>query len=411
MNYQQSQKWLEQYINWEVKSPEAAELNLQTIKQTLGRLGDPQHAYPVIHIAGSKGKGSTAAMCSACLQSAGLKVGLLTSPHLTNVRERMRILTPKDDLGWIPEANFSKILTDLSPVLKECKPSYFEILCIVGFEHFKRKQVDIAVIEVGLGGKTDATNVVEPLVSIITSISKEHSHILGDTLAEITNHKAGIIKPSVPVVTFNQPKEVMDVISNTAQQQNSELLLAGSYSLQILQPLNLNLKGSHQLQNASLAVTALQQVRQQFPQLTNKAIKQGLETVKWPGRFQELQSPTASQPGVLVDGAHNVDSINHLIETLASEYSGMPLHFLFGVNKGKDIQAMYELIKPHATSITLTSSNHPKAMPTEELATMCGVDDCKKYKLKDVLKLLKNTVNPGELIVITGSLYVVGEVL
>jgi dihydrofolate synthase/folylpolyglutamate synthase len=411
VDYKQSKQWLDAFINWEVKTSEAAELNLEVIKQTLEKLGNPQDAYPIIHIAGSKGKGSTAAMCAYCLKSAGLKVGLLTSPHLTDVRERIRILTPTDELGWIPEADFSEIITNLSPILEEYKPSYFEILCIIGFEYFRQKHVDIAVIEVGLGGKTDATNVVHPLVSIITAISLEHTHILGNTLAEITEKKAGIIKPNTPVVTCKQSAEIMDVISSVAGQQNADLFLVDSHALQALQTLSINLKGEHQLQNASLTVVALQQIQQQFPSLTDKAIKQGLETVQWPGRFQELQPPTSNQPGVLLDGAHNVSSMQYLLKTLKQQYPNVNYHFLFGVNTGKDVQEMYKLIEPLAASITLTQSSHPKAMPVAELATICGVDNFKEHRPEEVLSNLKNSVNSGELIVATGSLYVVGEVL
>jgi dihydrofolate synthase/folylpolyglutamate synthase len=411
VNYKQSKQWLEKYINWEVKTPEAAELNLVSIKNVLHKLNNPQNSYPNIHIAGSKGKGSTAAICAYCLKCAGLKVGLLTSPHLIDVRERVRILTPTDELGWIPEQDFSEIITDLLPVLEEYKPSYFEILTVLAFEHFRRQQVDIAVIEVGLGGKTDATNVVNPLVSIITSISLEHTHILGNTLTEITQKKAGIIKPKVPVVTARQEDEVLEEIYKTAKEKNSTVILPSLDTEHFVEQSDVALLGDHQYENASLAVTALQEVQSIFPTLTDSAIKQGLETVKWPGRFQVLQEANKAQPGILVDGAHNNASMQCLLQTLEDEYPNINYHFLFGVNKGKSIKEMYVLIKPKATSVTFTQSNHPKAMSTKDVAAVCDVNQAEEYSPEQALNHLKQTISPGELIVVTGSLYVVGEVL
>ncbi|HUM68851.1 MAG TPA: folylpolyglutamate synthase/dihydrofolate synthase family protein, partial [Chloroflexota bacterium] len=328
-----------------------AKIDIFRPRQLLARLGDPQNSYPAIHIAGTKGKGSVAAMCAFSLRAAGYRVGLYTSPHLQEFRERIRVLTPGDPDGRISPAAFVHHIEQLKPAVAATPgTTWFEVLTAVAFLHFAQEQIDVAVLEVGMGGRLDATNVVTPLVSVITSLSLDHMKYLGDTLAEIAFEKGGIIKPGVPVITAARKPEALAVLRQLATEREAPLSVIGQnwqYSGRITDyrlpntgageqyltishspdpvfvpdgtTFPLALFGDFQLENAALALAALQVVRPSFPHLTLDACRAGLAGVVWPGRLQILhQSPDA--PTLLADCAHNPDSAQKLSYALTHHY-------------------------------------------------------------------------------------------
>jgi dihydrofolate synthase/folylpolyglutamate synthase len=307
--------------------------DLKRMYDLLERLGNPQKSYPSIHIAGTKGKGSTAALCSSALTAGGYKTGLYTSPHLEDFTERIQV-----DGESIPHEDLVALVETIKPHVAEIPGiSTFEITTALGFSYFANEKVDAAVLEVGLGGRLDATNVITPLVSVITSISIDHVPILGTTLAEIAGEKAGIIKDGVPVVSAPQQPEALAVIREAAARAGAPLQVvgtdvefaAGSHTLDgqeftILDEqgrqvrLRIPLLGNHQVENAATAWTALHAAAAGGLALQRDAIAAGFESVQWPGRFEILQR----NPFILLDAAHNEDSARRLLETLEEYLPG-----------------------------------------------------------------------------------------
>ncbi|NJN55005.1 MAG: bifunctional folylpolyglutamate synthase/dihydrofolate synthase [Anaerolineae bacterium] len=408
--------------------------------QLLSHLGNPQNNYPAIHIAGTKGKGSVAAMSAACLRAAGYRVGLYTSPHLQDFRERIRILTPDEADGRISPSAFVQHIEQLKPAVAATPgTTWFEILTAVAFLHFAQEQVDIAVLEVGMGGRLDATNVVTPLVSVITSLSLDHTKFLGDTLAEIAFEKGGIIKPGVPLISAAQKPEALDVLRRlTAEreapfsligqnwQYNGRTLLASTTEQELTiihspdptfipdgSTLRLALFGEFQLENATAALAALAVVRPSFPRLTLDACREGLAQVVWHGRLQILhQSPDT--PTLLADCAHNPDSAQKLSHTLTHHYPFKRLWFIFGSARDKDFRQELAALLPPASGIITTTVNHPRSATPEELAELAEECGAKAYPAADMdtaVTLAWSLAAPGDLICVTGSIYIVGDLL
>ncbi len=357
--YQEALDLLYSTINFEEKvidRYQASKIDTNRTRLLLQLLNDPHSDFPSIHIAGTKGKGSAAVMCAAVLRASGLRVGLYTSPHLRDFRERIRILTVDDAEGWIGKADFVALMDQVQDHLAVLPDlTWFEIVTAVAFRHFADQEVDVAVVEVGLGGRLDTTNVLTPLVSVITSLSLDHTALLGDTLAQIAAEKGGIIKPDVPVVSAPQADEAMAVLKDIAFKRSAPLTIVGqdwlyqgrSRRLQIthapdgaLVPapisFDLALAGDHQLENAAVALAALDTVKRIFPAITLAAVREGLATVKWDGRLQ-LVHEAPDQPSLLIDSAHNKDSAQKLAAALAAEYTYRNLWFIFGAPQDKDI--------------------------------------------------------------------------
>ena len=340
--YQQALDFLYGFINLEqrvIDRYQASKMDTARPRRLMAMCGNPHESYPTIHIAGTKGKGSVAAMCTAVLRAAGLRVGLYTSPHLREFRERIRVLTPEDEDGRISKTHFVNLIADLRPLLPSLPGiTWFEIVTAVAFCYFAQQSVDVAVIEVGLGGRLDATNVITPLVSVITSLSLDHTALLGDTLSQISREKGGIIKPGVPVVTAPQKEEALQPLLQLSAERESPISVVGrnwrfygrsheltithapnSHFLTLPATFRLALAGQHQLENATVAIAALYAIRKHFPALNQAAIAEGLATVKWHGRLQIIhQSP--NQPTFLVDAAHNEDSTAKLAFALTHDY-------------------------------------------------------------------------------------------
>ncbi|MEW5989116.1 MAG: folylpolyglutamate synthase/dihydrofolate synthase family protein [Chloroflexota bacterium] len=444
--YQAALDYLYQFANFEHKQPDrytADKVDPSRPHRLLEYLGAPHRAFPSLHIAGTKGKGSVAALCASCLRAAGLRVGLYTSPHLQEFRERIRILTPADGDGRISEAQLVERVEELKPVVPLIPGlTWFELVTAVAFAHFAQQQVDVAVVEVGLGGRLDATNVLTPLVSIITSLSLDHTHLLGRTLAEIAAEKGGIIKPGVPVVSAPQPPEALARLEQIAQERNAPLVLVGRdwlyeplsndpfrQEMMVYQPVTedypkskiqnpkskiaIPLAGRHQQENATVALAALSVVQPYFPSLTGAAIQQGMATVRWPGRLQLLPQ-VEGQPAVLVDCAHNVDSAHKLAAALREQFHYQRLWLIIGVTADKDVPGILAELLPLAHETIVTRANHPRASDPawlRDVAAALGYEVAVSPTVLEAVHTALQVARPADLVCVTGSIFVVGDLL
>jgi dihydrofolate synthase/folylpolyglutamate synthase len=397
------------------------------------RIGGPWQA-PIIHVAGTKGKGSTVAVAASILRAAGLSAGTFTSPHLHTFRERI-------SLNGEPasEEQFAGALARVWPHIEAMgnespngRPTTFEALTAMAFDLFRHERVDAQVIEVGLGGRLDSTNVVDAAVDIITSISLDHTAILGDTIAEVAAEKAGIIRSAVPVVTSPQPADAFEAIAQRAREQDARLLLvgrdimlrAGSHSLSEQRfglrttrdeyALASPLLGAHQRDNVAVAVAAVEQLGLD---LSPKAVVEGVRDVRWDGRFQALTVGDAERrngPPVVVDGAHNPYSIMRLVETVREYVAPERTVVVFGCSDDKDFASMIDGLAELATSAVVCASHHPRAAAPDAIARAfeaAGVPTEHAPDIPGALAAAQAACGPADLVLVTGSLFVVAEVL
>ncbi|MGH9803054.1 MAG: bifunctional folylpolyglutamate synthase/dihydrofolate synthase, partial [Blastocatellia bacterium] len=324
----------------------AMKLGLETVQALAGALNNPQQKFPAVHIAGTNGKGSTAAMTEAILRSAGYRVGLYTSPNLISITERYRV-----DGNDIAEDDFARLATVVRLAGEnlvaegrlEAVPTFFEQVTMIAYLHFAESKIDLAVLEVGMGGRLDATNICKPAVTAITAIGFDHQQYLGNTLTEIAGEKAGIIKPNAPVVVALQPVEAMRAIAARAEELNAPMVSvadetftvepgnsAGRYRLLYRDyDVLLNLRGRHQAENAMTAILIAEQLQQHGWKIEKQAFEEGLSKTVWPGRLQLIESASLPTP-ILVDGAHNPAGAETLRSFLAENYSGVPITLIFG---------------------------------------------------------------------------------
>ena len=412
MNYVGIIEYIDSFINFE-KIPQysyASSFNLDRMRALLGELGDPHQGLKTIHVAGSKGKGSTCAIMASILREAGYLVGLYTSPHLLDARERIRVLGTRDKGqgtrgfdGVIEEDSFVELVTKIEPVAEKFRDqglSFFEILTAVAFLYFKEKKVDFAILETGLGGRLDATNVTEPLVCGITSISMEHMDKLGNNLTAIAREKAGIIKKECPVFTVSQRKEVLDVIKEACREKDAKLHEIDKY-----ENLELSLLGAHQLENASLAIAMVKFID---PEIDEKTIKAALKKVDWPGRLQVLQK----EPYVILDGAQNTASIKAVLSSIKELFDYKKLICVFGIMSDKDIKGAARELDKASDTVILTRPNNNRAVdPLKLRKNFCKADIKVTANVKEALDLGLNIADKEDLILVTGSLYLVGEVI
>jgi len=429
LTYEQALAYLYSLANYEYRRIERYApdvLDLGRMARLLGALGDPQRSFPSLHIAGTKGKGSVAAMSASVLRAAGLRTGLYTSPHLHDFRERMQI-----DGQQIGKGELAALITRVRPAV-EAHPgvTWFDVVTALAFLHFAQRQVDFAVIEVGLGGRLDSTNVITPLAAVITSISYDHTHLLGHTLAEIAREKAGIIKPHVPVISAPQADEAQAVIERVAAERQAPLTVVGQtwraeLRAQTLEgqaftlhapassPLGgdycIPLLGRHQLENATVAVAALDALRQAGLPITAEAVRQGLRATRWPGRLEVLHH----QPLVVVDAAHNADSAQKLRAAVEEIFTCDRLTLIFGASSDKDIEGMLNALVPLADRVIMTRASHPRAADPQALAGQAahmGAQAETAPSPAEALALALASATPRDLILATGSLFIVAEV-
>ena len=391
---------------------------LKAISELLSRLGNPQNSYKTILIAGTNGKGSTAAMIASILCSAGYKVGLYTSPHLVDVRERIVINGKK-----IPLKEFNRTIADVKDK-KEQPVTYFEFLTAVAFVYFQRQKVDIAVLEVGLGGRLDATNVCKPLVSVITNISLDHMDYLGNTLDSIAREKAGIIKQKGICITAAKQNKVLEVLKNVCLRRRAKLYCLNS-DIKIkkqkdgflnyqglyrnLKNLKIPLQGDHQLSNAALALAAIELCEKKGFSIADTAIYAGLKNTHWEARLEVLQN----QPLFLLDGAHNPAGISVVCRTLKKDFSYRRLILIFGALADKNYRRMLQKIIPLASTIILTQLKTKRAVPVNDImetVKKMGYPAIVTDNVKQAIERAQALAKKQDLICATGSFYLAGEI-
>jgi len=430
-------------LGHELAQTPSHKFDLAHMRVLLAALGNPERHFPSVLIAGTNGKGSTAATLGSILRASGLRTGLYTSPHLVRINERIQIgeesisdhdfalvhdladrtaerLVSEDDLPW--------------------HPSFFEMLTAIAFEHFARRKVEIAVLEVGMGGRLDATNVVDPRVSVIADISLDHQKFLGDTVTEIAGEKAGIIRPGGVVVTLPQQPQANDVIGNTILELgaravnavpyvppvspgSSEYLTASAdktpvsrYPLQVMgEPIMVEtpLLGRHQLRNVALAIAAAEELSRQGFSVTAASIEQGIRETHWPGRFQVIPA-SGSAPEYVFDVAHNPAGAWALRSTLSAGYPDRPLTFIFGAMRDKAIGEMAEILFPLADRVIATRADNPRSASPQEIREAASRTSTPLEEASDVaaaIELARTSARAGAVVVITGSIYIVGEAM
>lgn len=408
--------------------------NLDRMTRLMHLLGDPQKTYPIVHVAGTKGKGSTAAMIESVCQTAGYRTGFYISPHLHDFSERIQV-----NRIHITHSDLVALLDEIKPAIAQVERiTTFEISTALGFLYFARQKVDIAVVEVGLGGRLDATNIITPIVSVITSLSMDHMNILGDTLSKIAREKAGIIKPGVPVVLSSQKIEASDVVVDVAQECGSKLVQVGNdflfktvehsldgQSFQIWQAdeqekmdafiagdeqdwqpvtIRIPLLGRHQVQNAATAYAVIQVIRDSGFEISNSAILSGFSSVNWEGRFEII----SQQPLVILDSAHNRDSAAKLRTALDDYLPGKPVILVFGASEDKDVRGMLTELQPNLKLVVATQSEHPRAMSAGEIADMCRNLDIAAVPIvsvTDAVAFAESKVQDHQVIVVAGSIF------
>ncbi len=430
MTYAAALEYLDSFVNYEkeiAKSyPEA--FKLDRMRQLMKDLGNPQKAYECLLIAGSKGKGSTAVFLSSILRMDNYRVGLYSSPHLLDVRERIQI-----NGLWMSESRFIEEIAQIQKVLdtyswRKNPPTYFEVLTAVAFSHFKHLKVQMAVLEIGLGGLYDSTNIAEAKVCGITPISLEHTDKLGKTISKIAVQKCGIIKGREIVVSSVQASEAAAVIEAAASERDAELVRVGkeikinernhtedAQHFDVRTPwgayydLETKLRGRHQLDNAAQAVGMAKAFEKKTRYtVSDEAVKQGVADARWPGRLEKA----GDRPRIVLDGAHNKDSVLKMIDGLKRHFRYSDLVVVFGSMADKDVEGMIAELKNEATSMVVTKASHPRALDPARIAGMLDSWGNEVFLEPDVERAIskaKSLADAEDLILVTGSLYLVGE--
>lgn len=441
--YQQALDYLYSFVDYSLTrqlrySPE--KFNLARMFKLMKLMGDPHKKYPVVHIAGTKGKGSTAAMVASILRAAGYKAGFYSSPHLQDFTERIQVHGEP-----ISREKLVERVDQIRPLVAQVPEiTTFEITTAIAFMEFYKKQVDVAVVEVGLGGRLDATNVVDPLVSVITSLSFDHMNVLGDSIAQIAAEKGGIIKTKKPVVLAPQWKEAREVIEKIAEERKAPLTIIGrdyfygehSRSLngqtfflwskddQELvndyissggrtewepEHFSIPLLGTHQVENAATAYATIQILRENSLTINRESISAGFARVNWPGRFEIIQK----SPLIIIDSAHNQDSALRLRLAMDDYLNGKPIVLLFGSSEDKDVRGMYSHLLPRVKTLVATRSTHPRAMEPKllvELANQFGKHAIETQTIEEGLNEAIKQAGKDAAIMVTGSIFVAAAV-
>jgi dihydrofolate synthase/folylpolyglutamate synthase len=430
MDFQTAVDYVLSFADYERLSRSAVVFDLCRIEALLKRIGNPHLTAKSVHVAGTKGKGSTSAMVASVLTASGYRTGLYTSPHLHTIRERIKV-----DGRLISEGEFAALVEGLKPDIEHINRSgalgeltTFEILTALAFVYFNERAVDFQVLETGLGGRLDATNVVKPEVCVVTSISLDHTEVLGETIAQIAAEKAGIIKLGSKVVCAPQKAEAATVIEKVCRDRGASLIKIGeeitwrktkinesgqSFHLKGTRDeydLTIPLLGEHQLENAAAAVAALEIARDQAPGISAKSIATGLSQVYWPGRLQVLQR----SPLFIVDGAHNADSASRLREALKQYFEFDDVILIVGTSQEKDISGIVAELSSLNSHVIVTRSAHPRAATTATLVSEFSKWDVDPEATEDIasaVNLALTKAKPGDLVCATGSLFVVSEVM
>jgi len=416
MNFQQAWEFLDQLQFFKIK------LGLDSINRFLERLGNPQHHLSCIHVGGTNGKGSVGATLCSILSAAGCATGLYTSPHLSSVRERFKI-----NDRFISKQAFARMISRIHEVLDGSQITYFECTTTLALLWFAEQKVDLAILEVGMGGRLDATNVITPLISIITNVSMDHEQYLGNTLSLVATEKAGIIKENIPVISGVADDDSGRVIRRTCRDKKAPLFLldrdffgissdpaTGHWRYQgmdgvILDELPLVLRGRYQAGNAALALAAVQLLRKQGYTLPEEQIRNGLARTRWPGRMETF---TQNNRCFLLDGAHNPAGVLALKQTLAAEFAGQRLILVWAAMADKDLQTTLQDIASMAATIIFTRPESERSATPEQLLAILPPKLRQRalasQSVAEAIERAIQTARPEDLICVAGSLYLVG---
>jgi dihydrofolate synthase/folylpolyglutamate synthase len=401
------------------RSPSTIVLGLERMQAALVELGNPERRLPAVHVAGTNGKGSTCALVDAVLRAAGFRVGLYTSPHLVRFNERIRLGGEDIDDRLLGQ----RLLEVLQRAPTALELTYFELGTLVAFWHFAEEGVDWAVLEVGLGGRLDATATCLPRATAITALGLDHTELLGPTLADIAREKAGILRTGVPAVLAAQPPEAERVLLAEASRVGAPVWREGvDFSLaaegeqliyrhgrRVLPGLVLALAGAHQRQNAALALALVDALVTAGASIPDRAVTAGLRDVRWPGRLEEVPG----RPALLLDGAHNPAGVEALRAALDGAHAGRRIHLVFGAVRDKDVAPMLAGLLPRMASVTFTPLDTPRGLPPEAFLEQArGL--CPEVELArspaEALNIARARARPEDLVLVAGSLYLVGAV-
>lgn len=441
--YQDALDFLYSFIDYSLKRNfrnAAEKFNLDRMRDFMQHLGNPQNDYQIIHVAGTKGKGSVASFCASVLTSQGYKTGLYTSPHMIEFTERIQI-NGED----ISKADLADLVDQIRPVT-ELVPEIttFELTTALAFLYFSQRKVDFAIFEVGLGGRLDATNIVDPEIAVITSISYDHVQILGNTLSEIAGEKGGIIKPDTPVVVAPQKEEARFRLEQIAKERNAPIIQVGrdylfaanSHSLSgqtflvwtpdeqplvdefiesggrdLWSPIRLRipLLGFHQVENAATAYAALKTMQKFGVTISDQAILDGFAKVSWPGRMEVVQQ----HPPVVIDSAHNRYSALRLRQAMDDYFPGLPVILVFGASEDKDVDGMFQELLPRVRRVIATQSTHPRAYDANQLVEVAHRFGCSAVAIlpvEDAVKEALQEAGKEAVVLVTGSVFVAAAV-
>ena len=427
MTYAAALRFLDGLIRADQPRQPYREVKLARMFHLLGLLGDPHRRLKTVLVAGTKGKGSTAVMIAGILRAQGLRVGLTVKPHLTDYRERIQLAG-----RMIPRAALATLVEQVRPAVEAGRalawgpPTYVETTVAMAFLYFAQQRVDLAVVEVGIGGRLDATNVLDPLVAVLTPISYDHMEILGGTLTEIATEKAGIIRAGGRVAASPQPDEALRTIAHACEAQHARLVLVGRdvearieavslagvratiRGLRGTYPIRLPLLGRHQGVNAATAIAAVELLADRVGPVSAGAVRRGLAAVRWPARVELIET----RPYTIVDMGHNPASMAALRETLQELLGGRRLVLVFGMLETKDYRTVTAMIAPLADAVVTTTPDNPHALPAAVLAAEVRKYTARVTALPDRRAAVEHgraLAGPEDVLVVTGSVYLVGE--
>jgi len=434
-SYEQAIEFLYGRINYERFQAEAystSDFKLDRMRRLLELMGNPQERIPVVHVAGTKGKGSTCATLASVLNACGYTCGLYISPHITAFEERFTVN------GIQPaQTELVELVNRLMPIIAEMdnlpgrmQPTYFELATALAWQHFVDRQVDIAVLEVGLGGRLDSTNICSPLVTVITNVSRDHTHVLGSTVHQIAYEKAGIIKQGIPVISGASHVDAASMIESTSKERHAPLKRLGRELRALSRRIDENgdveidaqtesvlwnrmpvaLRGPHQGTNVVLALAVIDELRQQGWNLPDDRVRQGLLSINWPARVEIVMR----QPTVIIDAAHNWESAKALIATLAEDRSRRKRILIFAGTQDKDLSGILRQLLPHFETVILTRYlDNPRGIPIAQLSNLVNALTAQPTHIAAnpmaAWELAKQLSAPDDTIVITGSFFLVAE--